>query len=139
MTGRTKAVFLDRDGTISYEVGYIDRVENFRLYPYSAESLAAFCEMGFVIVIVTNQSGVARGFFPESRVHEINNKLRSLLKSEGVTIGGMYYCPHLPHGIIAEYARECTCRKPNIGMIKKAEIELDLDLRNSIMVGDKLN
>ncbi|KPK89655.1 hypothetical protein AMJ80_09465 [bacterium SM23_31] len=138
MTGKAKAVFLDRDGTISYEIGFIDRVEDFKLYPYSAESLAALRSMDFKIVIVTNQSGIARGFFQESRVMEINDRMHTLLKNEGVTIDGIYYCPHSPEGIVAEYVKECTCRKPDIGMIKKAETELNLDLSSSIIVGDKL-
>ena len=138
MTGKAKAVFLDRDGTISHEVGYIDRVDDFKLYPYSAESLKALRSMGFEIVIVTNQSGVALGLFTESRVQEINDRMRTLLKNEGVTIDGIYYCPHLPDGVVAEYTKKCACRKPDIGMIKKAETELNLDLNSSIIVGDKL-
>lgn len=138
MKGKAKAVFLDRDGTISHETGYIDSVDDFKLYPYSAESLAALRSMGFKIVIVTNQSGVALGFFTESRVQEINDRMHTLLKNEGITIDGIYYCPHLPDGVVAEYAKECTCRKPGIGMIKKAETELNLDLNCSIIVGDKL-
>ena len=129
MTGKAKAVFLDRDGTISYEIGFIDRVEDFKLYPYSAESLAALRSMDFKIVIATNQSGVARG---------LNDRMHTLLKNEGVTIDGIYYCPHYPEGVVAEYIKECTCRKPDIGMIKKAETELNLDLSSSIIVGDKL-
>lgn len=138
MADKSKAVFLDRDGTISTEVGYIDNADDFRLYSYSAQVLAVLESMGFKLVVVTNQSGVARGLFPESRVKEINNRMRALLENENIALDGVYYCPHLPEGKIAEFSRECSCRKPDIGMIKSAEEELRLDLKKSIMIGDRM-
>ena len=139
MEQKSKAVFLDRDGTISVEIGYIDNVELFKLYPESVEALASLKAMGYKLVVISNQSGVAQGFFPESRVRMIHDKMVSLLKENGVVLDGVYYCPHLPNGKIPEYAKECECRKPNIGMIKRAEKELKIDLRHSLLIGDKLS
>jgi len=139
MEQKSKAVFLDRDGTISVEIGYIDNVELFKLYPESVEALASLKAMGYKLVVISNQSGVAQGFFPESRVRMIHDKMMSLLKENGVVLDGVYYCPHLPNGKIPEYAKECECRKPNIGMIKRAEKELKIDLRHSLLIGDKLS
>jgi len=134
-----KAVFLDRDGTISIEIGYIDNVELLELYQDSVAALIELRQMGYKLVVVSNQSGVAQGFFPESRVQEVNDRMVFLLKEQGVLIDGIYYCPHLPNGVIPEYAIECNCRKPAPGMIKRAEQELNIDLQHSILIGDKLS
>jgi D-glycero-D-manno-heptose 1,7-bisphosphate phosphatase len=117
---KSNAVFLDRDGTISIEIGYIDNVELLEIYQDSVAALIEIRQMGYKLVVVSNQSGVAQGFFPESRVQEVNDRMVSLLKEQGVLIDGIYYCPHLPNGVIPEYAIECNCRKPAPGMIKRA-------------------
>jgi D,D-heptose 1,7-bisphosphate phosphatase len=139
MERKSKAVFLDRDGTISIEIGYIDNVELLEMYQDSVAALIELRQMGYKLVVVSNQSGVAQGFFPESRVQEVNDRMVSLLKEQGVLIDGIYYCPHLPNGVIPEYAIECNCRKPAPGMIKRAEQELNIDLQHSILIGDKLS
>lgn len=137
MDRKSRAVFLDRDGTISEEIGYIDSAENFELYPYAIGALSELQSSGYKLIVVTNQSGVARGYFPESRVKEVNDLMCSLLAKQGVAVDAVYYCPHHPDGIVKDFSFECQCRKPGTGMIKQAERELNLDIKNSIMIGDK--
>jgi len=139
MKDTSKAVFLDRDGTISREVGYIDNVEDFELYPDAAEALACLQSRGYALIVVTNQSGVARGYFPESRVRAINDRMVELLARAGATIDGVYYCPHLEEGTVPAYAVRCSCRKPATGMITQAASEHGIVLPASVMVGDSLS
>jgi len=134
----SKAIFLDRDGTISIEIGYIDNADDFALYPDSVRALADLRDLGYKLIIITNQSGVARGYFEESRVHEINNRMIELLAEHHIHLDGIYYCPHLADGKISEYAVECSCRKPKTGMIKQAQIEHAVDLKHSILIGDTI-
>ncbi len=136
MSKKQKAVFLDRDGTLSVEIGYIDNINDFELYPYSAKSVLILKELGYKLIVVTNQSGVARGFFPESRVGDLNRALEEKLADEGAGVDGIYYCPHHPEGKIKQYAFNCDCRKPETGMIKAASTDYNLDLENSIIIGD---
>ncbi len=135
MTGA--AVFLDRDGTLIEEVGYLDRPERVELYPYSAEAIRALNRAGLRIVMVTNQSGVARGFFSESVVHAVHEHIEQLLAGAGAHIDAYYYCPHHPDGKVAEYARACDCRKPARGLVDRAVRELGIDPRRSFTVGDR--
>jgi D,D-heptose 1,7-bisphosphate phosphatase len=131
-----KAVFLDRDGTIIEDVGYLNNLDNITFIGGALESLRALQQQGFKLVVVTNQSGVARGFFTEGFVHTTHAKIQDLLDKQGITLDGFYYCPHYPDGIIRKYAIECGCRKPKTGMLKKAKRDLGLDLSASYMVGD---
>ncbi|MFC1477699.1 D-glycero-alpha-D-manno-heptose-1,7-bisphosphate 7-phosphatase [candidate division KSB1 bacterium] len=139
MNKKLKAVFLDRDGTISVEVGYIDNVDDFELYPETAEALALLRRLGYKLVVVTNQSGVARGYFPESTVQEINDKMCMLLRESGVVIDDVYYCPYFEGGSVEEYARPSSCRKPDTGMIAQAVQAHNIDLESSLMIGDSLS
>jgi D-glycero-D-manno-heptose 1,7-bisphosphate phosphatase len=137
-TGRgAEAVFLDRDGTLIEEVGYLDRPERVELYPYSADALRALNRAGLRIVMVTNQSGVARGFFSESVVEAVHAHIERLLAGAGAHIDAYYYCPHHPDGKVAEYARACDCRKPGRGLVDRAARELGIDPRRSFTVGDR--
>ena len=131
-----KAVFLDRDGTIIQGVPYLSSPEELVLLPHSARAIRLFKEEGFRVVIATNQSGVARGYFTEDRLKEIHERLLGMLSREGASIDAIYYCPHLPEGAVAEYSIECQCRKPKTGMLLKAAREHGIDLRKSIMIGD---
>jgi D-glycero-D-manno-heptose 1,7-bisphosphate phosphatase len=131
------AVFLDRDGTLIEEVGYLDRVERVELYPWTIAAIRAFNLAGLRVVLVTNQSGVARGFFPEAVVQEVHRYLDDLLQAGGARIDAYYYCPHHPDGRLPEYTRRCDCRKPGRGMIDRAERELGVDPRRSFVVGDR--
>ena len=137
-TGRgAEAVFLDRDGTLIEEVGYLDRAERVELYPYSADALRALNRAGLRVVMVTNQSGVARGFFSESVVEAVHAHIERLLADAGAHIDAYYYCPHHPDGKVAEYARACDCRKPGRGLVDRAARELGIDPRRSFTVGDR--
>ena len=131
------AVFLDRDGTIIEEVGYLDRPERVELYPYSIEAIRALNRAGLKLVMVTNQSGVARGFFTEEVVHAVHRHIADLLAAGGAWLDAYYYCPHHPDGRVAEYATACQCRKPERGMVDRAVRELGVDPARSFTVGDR--
>jgi len=131
------AAFLDRDGTIIEEVGYLDRPERLELFPWSSSAIRALNRAGVRVVMVSNQSGVARGFFDEAKVERIHDRLRVLLAAGGATIDAYYYCPHHPDGKVAEYARACDCRKPGPGLVDRAVRELGVDPRRSFTVGDR--
>ena len=131
-----RAVFLDRDGTICEEVGYIDSIERLRLIPGSVAAIKVLNDWGFKVVMVTNQSGVARGFFPERLLEELHAKLSRKLREEGAYLDGIYYCPHHPSEGSAPYVQVCACRKPAPGLLLRAAQDLDLDLSASYMIGD---
>ncbi|MCH8284932.1 HAD family hydrolase [candidate division KSB1 bacterium] len=139
MLEEPKAVFLDRDGTISVEIGYIDNPADLKLFPFSVEALSELQKMGFKLVVVTNQSGVARGKFTESQVHEVNKMLRRLLGEKDVTLDEIYVCPHIPGGAVTEYGIECLCRKPGIEMLTRAQNKFKINMSNSYKVGDKIS
>ncbi len=132
-----KAVFLDRDGTVNEEVGYLTDLKKLRLITGAGAAIRRLNEAGFKVVLVTNQSGVARGYFPESLVHEAHARLFEMLGSEGARIDAVYYCPHHPKAGNSLYTVECDCRKPKTGLIDKAVKDLDIDVEHSYMVGDK--
>ncbi|HEY2905416.1 MAG TPA: HAD family hydrolase [Vicinamibacterales bacterium] len=133
----TSAVFLDRDGTLIEEVGYLDRVERVELYPWTIDAVRAFNRAGLRVVLVSNQSGVARGFFTEAVVDDVHRHLASLLAAGGARIDAYYYCPHHPDGKVARYALACECRKPQRGLVDRAVRELDVDPERSYVVGDR--
>ncbi len=132
-----KAVFLDRDGTVTEEVGYLTNVDMLHMIPGAGAAIRKLNQAGFKVVLVTNQSGVARGYFPESLVHEAHERLTGMLKSEGARLDGIYYCPHHPSAGNSEYTTVCDCRKPATGLLDRAAKELNIDLMGSYMVGDK--
>ncbi|MEO6392793.1 MAG: D-glycero-beta-D-manno-heptose 1,7-bisphosphate 7-phosphatase [Pyrinomonadaceae bacterium] len=134
---KSRAVFLDRDGTISEEVGYLDDPSRFRLLPGSPAAIQLLNENGWKVVVVTNQSGVARGFFAEEMVVQVNELMRSKLAAAGARLDGVYYCPHHPTSGAAPYVSDCDCRKPKPGLLFQAAQELDIDLSASWMVGDR--
>lgn len=136
---RQAAVFIDRDGTINEEVGYLDRPEKLRLIPGAAEAIRLINLSGMKAVVVTNQSGVARGLFDEVLVGEVHARLRELLRMEGGTLDGIYFCPHHPTEGRGQYLLSCDCRKPAPGLLLKAAAELNLDPASSYMVGDTIN
>ncbi len=131
------AVFLDRDGTLNEEVGYINHIDRFRLFPWSAAAVKKLNHAGIPVVVLTNQSGVARGYFPESLVREIHVRLEEDLGRCGAHLDGIYYCPHHPDAKIPAYRESCDCRKPAVGMMRRAAGDLDLDLMASFVVGDR--
>ena len=135
--GRHPVVFLDRDGTINEEVGYLNHVDRFLLLPRSGAAIRRLNDHDFKVVVITNQSGVARGYFPESLVLQVHEKMKDLLAGEGARLDGVFYCPHHPDSASPLYRQRCRCRKPETGLIERAEEELDLDLSRSYMIGDR--
>lgn len=131
------AVFLDRDGTVIQEQGYLGRLDLVQPFPYAAGAIRLLRDAGFAVVIVTNQAGVARGFFDEVFVRAAHDHLSALLAAGGAVVDGYYYCPHHPEGTVERYRMACRCRKPGPGMIEMAARELDLDVQGSFVVGDK--
>jgi D-glycero-D-manno-heptose 1,7-bisphosphate phosphatase len=124
------AVFLDRDGTIAEEVGYLNHASRFRMFPFVAAAICRLNEAGLPVVVVTNQSGVGRDYFPESLVHSVNEMMKKELAAANAQIDAVYYCPHTS-------ADHCDCRKPKSGMLERAAKELLLDLARSFVVGDR--
>lgn len=133
------AVFMDRDGTINEEVGYVNHISRFLILPGAVEAVKALNEAGVKTVVVSNQSGVARGYFPESLVTQINRALCREMENAGAVLDGIYYCPHLKDGHVEPYNIDCECRKPKAGMLRKAAAELEIDLSRSYVVGDRVN
>ena len=131
------AVFLDRDGTLIEERNYLDRLEQIAPFPDAASALAQLAGAGFALVLVTNQAGVARGYFDEAFVQRAHEHLAALLARDGIVLDGYYYCPHHPEGTVAQYRRGCRCRKPGPGMVEDAARDLDLDVARSFVIGDK--
>lgn len=126
------AVFLDRDGVLTEEEGYICRKEDLRIFDYSAECVRKIKEMGYYAIVITNQSGVARGFFSEQALKEMNDLLFHELGVDAI-----YYCPHYMKGDVKKYAIRCNCRKPKTGLIKQACKDFEIDIKRSFVVGDR--
>jgi len=128
---------MDRDGTICEEVGFLDRAERVRLIPGSAAAILDASRAGFQTVAVTNQSGVARGYFDEALLADAHDRLRELLAEQSARLDGIYYCPHHPDFGGPPYRTACNCRKPAPGMLWRARDEMGIDLSASYMVGDR--
>jgi D-glycero-D-manno-heptose 1,7-bisphosphate phosphatase len=134
---RQIGVFLDRDGTLIEEVGYLDRVERLALYPWTIDAVRVLNRAGVTVVLVSNQSGVARGFFTEAVVEEVHAAMAARLEAGGARIDAYYYCPHHPDGSVKAYAERCECRKPGRGLVDRAARELGIDPARSFVVGDR--
>ena len=131
------AVFLDRDGTVNEQMGYINHPSRFVLIPGVIEAIRALNEAGFLTIIVSNQSGVARGYFPETLVEDVHTLLQGLLREKGAYLDGIFYCPHYPRGTVEGYRTRCSCRKPGTGLIDQACQSFDIDLPGSYVIGDR--
>jgi D-glycero-D-manno-heptose 1,7-bisphosphate phosphatase len=129
---KRRAVFLDRDGTIAEEVGYANHISRFIVYPFAAAAIRRLNEAGLPVIVVTNQSGVARGFFPESLIGQMHDKMVEELAAGGAHVDGMYYCPHIRDD-------QCSCRKPLPGMLELAAREHNLEISGSVLVSDRYN
>lgn len=134
---KRRAVFIDRDGTISEEVGYINHPSRFRLFPYAASAIKLLNERGWLAVIVTNQAGVARGYFSETMIQTVHDNLQQSLRNEGARVDAIYYCAHHPSVGEPPYRQDCDCRKPKPGLVNRAAKDLDIALEQSWMVGDR--
>jgi D-glycero-D-manno-heptose 1,7-bisphosphate phosphatase len=130
MAGLRRAVFLDRDGTIAEEMGYMNHLSRFRVFPYAARAIRRLNEAGWAVIVVTNQSGAARGFFPEWFIAEVHKKMQAELTAGGARVDGVYYCPH-------DLCDGCPCRKPRLGMLERAAREHNLELAGSFVVSDR--
>lgn len=135
-----KAVFLDRDGVITKEPPYYaHKIDQLEVIPNSAEAIRLLNESGFKVIVVSNQAGVARGYYQEKNIQIYNNEMKRQLEEKGAHIDAIYYCPHHPEATIKEYRIDCDCRKPKPGMLKRAEKDLNLDLKRSFLIGDKMS
>ena len=132
-----RAAFLDRDGTIIEEVGYLDRAERVEFYPWTIDAIRVLNRAGLAVVMVTNQSGIARGFFTEAVVDEVHRHMAAMLAEGGAHIDAYYYCPHHPDGKVPGYAQACDCRKPGRGLVDRAVRELGVEPTRSFVVGDR--
>jgi D-glycero-D-manno-heptose 1,7-bisphosphate phosphatase len=130
-------VFLDRDGTIIHECGYLDRLEALSVFPWVGDALRLLKRAGFATVVITNQSAIAHGIIDEPFLHEVHRTIDARLASSGGVIDRYYYCPHLGEAKIERYRQVCRCRKPKPGLIEQACRDMHLDLARSVMVGDK--
>jgi D-glycero-D-manno-heptose 1,7-bisphosphate phosphatase len=131
------AVFLDRDGTINEQMGYINHISRFHILPGVAEAIRRLNEARIPVVVVTNQSGLARGYFPAELLVAVHEKMAALLAEHGAHVDGIYVCPHHPEAKKAEYRVNCDCRKPKTGLLVQAAAEMGLDLGRSFVVGDR--
>ena len=129
-----KAIFLDRDGVINIEVGYLSNPNDFKIIEGTIEALKILNKKDFLLIVVTNQAGIARGYYTEDDLKDVHHKMRYVLKQHEVTLIDIFYCPHHP-----EFTGSCNCRKPNPGMILEAKKKYNIDIENSYMVGDTLN
>jgi D-glycero-D-manno-heptose 1,7-bisphosphate phosphatase len=132
-----RAVFIDRDGTISEEVGYINHLSRFRLFPYSAAAIKQLHENDYLAIVITNQAGVARGYFSEEMVQDIHKQMTKDLETSGARLDAIYYCAHHPSVGQPPYQLDCDCRKPKPGLLFRAAQDYDIDLANSWMIGDR--
>ncbi len=134
---RKPAVFLDRDGTINEQMGYINHLSRFVLLPGASQAVRLLNERGVPAVVVTNQSGLARGYFPPALLDAVHAEMKRLLAAEGAHLDGIYVCPHHPEAKVPQYRQSCRCRKPLPGLLEQAAADLRLDLSRSFMVGDR--
>ncbi len=133
-----KAIFLDRDGTLNPDPGYISDPKDYELFEGVTEALLKLQNAGFLLILITNQSGISRGLFSEEQLEAVHDKMKKLLKKGGVTLDAIYYCPHHPEHPYKGVA-ECNCRKPKPGLILQAIKDFDVDIKNSFMIGDRVS
>ncbi len=134
---KRRAVFMDRDGTISEEVGYVNHPSRYRVFPYSAEAVRLLNEAGWLAILVTNQAGVARGYFAEDLIGTVHDTLKQEMARGGARLDAIYYCAHHPSVGEPPYRIDCDCRKPKPGLIRRAATDFNIDLAESWMVGDR--
>jgi D-glycero-D-manno-heptose 1,7-bisphosphate phosphatase len=131
------AVFLDRDGTMVRDVGYLSRLEDLEWFPYTIDAIRLLNRAGFLVFVTTNQGGVGLGFYPEAFVQRTHAEMAAVLESAGGRVDGWYYCPHHSRARIDALRLECDCRKPGVGMVRQAQQQFAIDLAQSFVVGDK--
>lgn len=132
-----KAVFFDRDGTINVEKNYLYKPEDFEFILGVPELIKSYNDRNYLVIVVTNQAGIARGYYTEEDMHHLHRYINEQLKSYGAHIDAFYFCPHHPTYGIGKYKMDCNCRKPKTGMLEQAIKDFDIDQKRSIMIGDK--
>lgn len=132
------AVFLDRDGTMIEDVGYLSRHEDVRWFPYTVDAIRLLNRAGFLVCVTTNQSGIGQGYYTEETLQSIHAKMADHLERAGASVDAWFYCPHHPNAAVEVYRTTCACRKPEPGMIREACRRFDIDLSRSVVVGDKV-
>jgi D-glycero-D-manno-heptose 1,7-bisphosphate phosphatase len=137
VSGLQPAAFLDRDGTINLDAGYIDRLERFVLYPFAIDAVRLLHRAGYLVVVLTNQAGVAQGIHTEETVAELAAHLDTCARLGDTRFDGHYYCPHSPDAAVERYRIDCDCRKPKPGLALRAARELGIDLSRSVVIGDR--
>ncbi len=135
---RKRAVFLDRDGTINVEKNYLYKIEDFEFIDGVLEALKKLSDAGFLLIIITNQSGIARGYYTEKDYEILNSWLLETFAKNGIKISASYFCPHLPDASVERYRTLCNCRKPNTGLFEQAVKDFNIDLKKSFAIGDKI-
>lgn len=135
---KKRAIFLDRDGTINEDVGYPDKPSQVKIFSSSFDAVAKINASGFLAVIITNQSGIGRGYLTEADLEEIHQKMKSDFAERGVRVDGIYVCPHYELSLIPRYRKDCDCRKPKPGLALRAAKDLGIDLAGSYFIGDKV-
>lgn len=133
-----KAAFLDRDGVINVDKGYLFRIEDFEYISGAIDGMKKLMNNGYILVVITNQSGIARGFFTEDDFNALNSWMINDLHKKGVIIQKTYYCPHHEEAVVEKYRKKCECRKPGIELFMRAQKEFDIDMNRSIAIGDSL-
>lgn len=131
-----RCVFIDRDGTINIDYGYVYQKDNFVFRKNIINAIKILKRNDYLVIVVTNQSGIARGYYTERDVQLLHEYMNNVLNGYGTAIDAFYYCPHYKGGVVEKYAKECNCRKPDIGMFEKAKHDWDVDLNQSYMIGD---
>jgi len=139
MSAKTKAAFIDRDGVINEERNYVHRIEDFVLLPGVVEGLTILRNAGYLLIVVTNQAGIARGYFDQAAMDRLHDHLRAQLAEHGVALDAILFCPHHPEGTVKAFTIECACRKPSPGLLLQAALNFDLNLAASVLIGDKLS
>jgi D-glycero-D-manno-heptose 1,7-bisphosphate phosphatase len=134
---RRPAAFLDRDGVLNVDRGYVYRPEDLEWIPGAPEAVRLLNEAGYIVLVITNQSGVARGYYDEAAVRRFHAHMRERIEAVGARIDAFYYCPHHPQGVVRELAVLCRCRKPKTGMLEQAASEWPIERGRSFLIGDK--
>lgn len=138
MKPTNKVIFLDRDGTINVEKDYLFRISDFEFLPGVIEGLRLLQDAGYLLIIITNQSGIARGYYTEDDYNILNDWMLATLSNQGVKVSGVYYCPHHPEAKVEKYRVDCDCRKPKLGLYEQAIKDFNIDIRASFSIGDKI-
>lgn len=139
MTTKQKAVFLDRDGVINHDHAYVHKIEDFEFIDGVFDACRDFIAKGYILIVVTNQSGIGRGYYDEAQFNQLTEWMKTQFAQQQCPISEVYFCPHHPKKALPEYLQDCDCRKPNPGMLQQGIDEFDVDVSQSVMIGDKVS